>query len=143
MSKGAVLAIDHGEKRTGFAFVDALRIHSAPLEVFHGPGSDNALVDHVTGLLTDRDIDTVVVGYPLHADKTVSDRARVVDAFIARLAERFPKLRIVRQDEYLSTKAAEDLLAEAGHFGAERKARRDSWSAWVILRDWLAAGEPD
>ena len=51
-------------------------------------------------------------------------------------------MAVTRQDERLSTKEAEALLRDAGHFGEERKARRDSWSALVILRDWIAAGEP-
>jgi RNase H-fold protein (predicted Holliday junction resolvase) len=34
------------------------------------------------------------------------------------------------------------LLKEAGHHGEDRKARKDSMSAVVILRDWIEAGEP-
>jgi hypothetical protein len=33
-------------------------------------------------------------------------------------------------------------LRESGHHGSERKARRDSWSALVLLRDWIDSGEP-
>ena len=37
-SKGGVLAIDHGTKRTGFAATDALHIATFALDTFHGAG---------------------------------------------------------------------------------------------------------
>jgi len=48
----------------------------------------------------------------------------------------------VFHDERLSTKSAEELLRETDLSPEERRARRDSISALVILRDWIAAGEP-
>jgi putative Holliday junction resolvase len=139
---GSAIAIDHGEKRTGFAVADALRILTQPIGTWHGPGDGDGLLDHIAGLLAERDVSTLVIGYPYNMDGTEGSRAKQVNAFIEALRARFPEVAIAKQDERLSTKEAESLLAEAGHFGDERKARRDSWSALVILRDWLAAGEP-
>lgn len=138
----SALAIDHGEKRTGFAVADPTRIVTQPLDVYHGPGSSTGLLDHVQGLLDDRSVDTFVVGYPYNMDGTLGGRSKSVEAFIATLQARFPMMAIIRQDERLSTKEAEELLREAGYHGKERKARKDSWSALVILRDWIGAGEP-
>ena len=138
--KRPVLAIDHGTKRTGFAVVDALRIAITPLETAHATGE--ALLRHITKLLDERDISHFVVGYPLNMDGTPGPRAADVDAFIAALRAKFPKVHIARQDERLSTKEAEARLVEAGLTGAARKARKDSWSAAVLLEDWLRAGEP-
>lgn len=141
-ARGSVIGIDHGEKRTGFAVVDALRIAIEPLDVHHGPGDGDALIDEVAQLIDERTVECLVVGYPYNMDGSAGPRAAAVDAFIARLERRFPHLAIVRRDERLSTKEAEDELRQAGHHGAARKARRDSWSARVILRDWIRAGEP-
>ncbi|MCP3917018.1 MAG: Holliday junction resolvase RuvX [bacterium] len=140
--RASVLAIDHGEKRTGFAVADALRIGVEPLGVHHGAGDGEELLDYVERLMHDRDVECIVVGYPFNMDGTSGPRTKAVDAFLARLAERLPGVPLVRRDERLSTKEAEDALREAGHHGKERKARRDSWSAMVILRDWIRAGEP-
>ena len=137
-----VLAIDHGSKRSGFAAADALRIAVRPLETWEGPGDADALVDHVAELLEERDVDTVLVGFPFNMDGTAGPRAADVNAFLARLRARFPGLRVVAQDERLSTKEAEELLRAEGYDWRERKRLRDSWSALVILRDWIAAGEP-
>jgi putative Holliday junction resolvase len=65
-----------------------------------------------------------------------------VRRFAARLGARFPGLGLVLWDERLTTKAAEELLREAGFSGRRAKARKDSWSALVLLRDWLESGEP-
>lgn len=139
---GAVLAIDQGTKRTGFAVADALRITAQALDVWEAGVAKHTLLDHVAGLLEDRSVGTIVVGLPLNMDGSEGGRALEVRGFVRALGIRFPDVEIVTYDERLTTKAAEDLLREAGHHGQARKNRRDSWSALVILRDWIASGEP-
>ena len=139
---GAALGIDHGDKRTGFAFADAARILCKPLDVHHGPEASEALLDAVGVHVDELSIEVLVIGYPLQMDGSPGGRAQKVDGFIERLKQRFPSLPCVKQDERLTTKEAEDRLREAGFHGPERKARRDSWSAWILLEDWIRAGEP-
>lgn len=141
-ARRGVLAIDHGTTRTGFAAADPLRIAVAPIDPWRGAGDSQALLEHVAELLRERDVDTFLVGFPFNMDGSIGPRAREVQAFMERLRARFPDVRVVAQDERLSTKAAEDLLREAGHDWRARKELRDSWSALVVLRDWIAAGEP-
>lgn len=141
-ARGGVLAIDHGTKRSGFAAVDALRIAAVPLDAYHGPGDGPGLLSHVADLLAERTVGVLLVGLPRHADGGEGARAAEVRAFAARLAARFPGQAVVLHDEHLTTKAAEELLREAGTRRADWKGRRDSLSALVLLRDWLAAGEP-
>lgn len=140
--KGGVLAIDHGTKRTGFAASDALRLGVFALDTFHGDGAGDALLAHVAKLLDERTIATFLVGFPYDTDGKEGGRALDVRAFCVRLQARFGGVEIVHYDERLTTKAAEDMLREAGHHGQDRKARRDSWSALVLLRDWIDSGEP-
>lgn len=140
--RGGVLAIDHGTKRTGFAVVDALRIASHALDPFHGPGDGEELMKFIAKLLDERDVRTFLVGMPFNMDGTTGPRAASVKQFTQRLAQRFPRVAIVAYDERLTTKAAEELLRESGHHGKEARARRDSWSALVLLRDWIESGEP-
>jgi putative holliday junction resolvase len=137
--KGAI-AIDHGTKRTGFAATDAARLLVSPLHAV--TGGDAEALAALAALLDERDVSHVVVGYPFNMDGTKGGRAAEVERFIDALAARFPGLVVVRQDERLSTKEAEERLKDAGHFGDARKARKDAWSAMVLLEDWIAAGEP-
>lgn len=139
---GGVLAIDHGTKRTGFAVTDALRLSVFALDPYHGDGAGAGLLEHVSKECAERTIATFLVGFPYDATGGEGGRALDVRAFTDRLRARFPTVEIVHYDERLTTKAAEDLLRESGHHGSERKARRDSWSALVLLRDWIDAGEP-
>jgi putative Holliday junction resolvase len=139
---GAVIAVDHGEKKSGFAVADALRIVVAPLEQVTLAGDGDALLDHIGAMCEERAVETFLVGMPLNMDGTLGGRAKSVQAFIARLRARFTHIDVVAWDERLTTKEAESLLRDAGYSGREAKARRDSWSALVLLRDWLASGEP-
>jgi putative Holliday junction resolvase len=129
-------------KRSGFAAVDPARIAPVPLEAWRGPGGEAELIDHIARLLQERDIGTLLLGFPLDMDGGEGRRAGEVREFARHLEARFPGCEIVFQDERLSTKAAEELLRETDLSPRERRARRDSISALVILRDWLAAGEP-
>lgn len=138
-----VLALDHGTKRTGLACTDALRITSTPLEAFQGPGDSPALFTALQRVLDERDIDTFLVGWPCNMDGTAGPRALDVERFAAALAAKFPRQRVLLHDERLTTKAAEERLRELGMRGKDAKARRDSWSALVLLEDWVRSGEPD
>jgi putative Holliday junction resolvase len=140
--KAGVLAIDHGAKRAGFAVVDPLRIAAHALDGWRGRGGEPALFEHIEKLLSERDVSTLLLGLPLDMDGGEGPRAAEVRAFAARLAARFPELEIVLYDERLTTKAAEEMLRGMDLGRGERRARRDSFSALVILKDWLASGEP-
>jgi putative Holliday junction resolvase len=141
MKRGAI-AIDHGTRRTGFAVADPLRITAVPLATWRGAGDAPELLEHIDGLLAERDVGTLVVGLPLDMDGGEGPRAAEVRVFALRLARRFPALEVVTWDERLTTKEAEALMSEAGVARRDRRAERDAWSALVILRDWIASGEP-
>ena len=140
--KAAVLAVDHGTKKTGFASTDALRTAEWPLDCWRGPGDGEELLDHIAELVQERSARTLLVGLPLNMDGTESGRSKDVRGFIERASARLPQVEVVAYDERLTTREAEDLLHEAGFHGEERKERLDSWSALVLLRDWLETGEP-
>lgn len=140
-----VLAIDPGERKTGFAVTDAMRIAFEPLPAFRVQRPDAAkeeLLDHVAALLDERTISVVLVGLPLHMSGEESERARTVRAWTEQLSTRFPGLEVVTYDERLTTKEAESRLREAGYRGRQIAQRKDSWSALVLLEDWVRSGEP-
>lgn len=141
-SKAAVLAVDHGTKKTGFASTDALRTAEWPLDCWHGPGDSDDLITHIGELVEERSAGTVLVGLPLNMDTTEGGRAKEVRVFIERVRARLDGVLVLAWDERLTTRSAEDLLHEAGFHGDDMKSRRDSWSALVLLRDWIETGEP-
>ena len=136
---GGVLAIDYGEKKCGFASTDALHVAREPLGTVRHEGREETLLAHIQRLLAERDVSLVLVGLPLHADGTSGERARATLAFAERLRARFPGLDVRTWDERLTTKEAESRLRALGRRGREIAAERDSWSALVLLEDWLAS----
>lgn len=140
--RACALAIDHGSKKTGFAVADPLRITTTLLPTCRAAGDAPELLEHVARLLEEREVSHFVLGLPLNMDGSESPRAAEVRAFAARLAQRFPAVRIAFVDERLSTKEAEDVMRREGKRGAEARALRDGYSALVLLHDWVAAGEP-
>jgi putative Holliday junction resolvase len=136
------LAIDHGTKRTGFAYADVLRISLNALEPFRGPGDAPALLEHLARLCAERSVATLVVGMPFNMDGSEGPRAAEVRAFGERLRARFPHMAIEFVDERLSTKEAEELLRESGLHGEKARVLRDSFSALVVLRDWVSTEKP-
>ncbi|HVS17699.1 MAG TPA: Holliday junction resolvase RuvX [Planctomycetota bacterium] len=136
-ARGGTLAIDHGERHTGFAFADALGITQTPLATYHGPGGGTELLEHVAQVLEERDVGTFVVGLPLNADGSEGPRCVAVRAFAARLAERFPRRALAFVDEHLTSKEAEARLSELGRGGRAGRAERDAYSALILLEDFL------
>ena len=100
------------------------------------------MVEHIAALVEERSAGTVLVGLPLNMDTTEGGRAKEVRVFIERVRARMSGVAVIAWDERLTTRSAEDLLHEAGFHGDDLKARRDSWSALVLLRDWIETGEP-
>ena len=116
---GGVLAIDFGDRKSGFASVDALRIAPQALDPQRIAGDAPELLSHIEALLAERSIDTLLVGLPLHADGSAGERAQATRAFARRLQQHFPRLSVQLHDEHLTTKEAEGRLHAAGHRGRE------------------------
>lgn len=135
-----VLAIDPGTRKCGYAVADRLRIalHALPGR----RGDDGDQVEHVARLLDEREVSVLLVGIALQPDGTHGARAQDTESLVGRLRQRFPELEVVTYDERLTTREAESRLRELGHRGARLKELRDSWSALVLLEDWVRSGEP-
>ena len=105
---GGVLAIDLGERKSGFATADPLRVALEPLDGLRANEGSAELLDHVARLLEERSVSTLLVGVPVHPDTRRSLASR---EFVARLVRRFPGLEVCTHDERLTTKEAEARLA--------------------------------
>ena len=139
MSLGAALAIDHGTVKTGFAVCDALRISVQPLTTVRADGHGDELLGYIADLMAEREIRTFVLGLPLNMDGSEGPRAADVRRFAERLCARFPNVELAWIDERLTTVEADERLRKAGYHWKQAKPLRDSWSAVVLLEDWLTS----
>jgi putative Holliday junction resolvase len=135
-----VLAVDHGDARTGLAATDWTGTIQVPLPRIEARG-DEATAAAILEVVRERDTELVVVGMPLAADGTAGPRAQRTAAFVERLRAVLP-CPVQTVDESGSTDEAHELLKAGGLKAARRKLVADSIAALVILQRWRAANRP-
>ncbi len=133
------LGIDHGDRRIGIAISDESKTLARPLTVIQASG--RAALDAVVELVNkaideDGSLDLIVVGLPRRLDGTAHDRTAGVAEFVRELSTRTP-IRIVTEDERLSSVEAESRLALFKKDWRTRKRLLDAAAAAVILQDYL------
>jgi len=128
------LGIDWGEKRIGLAFADEVGV-AVPLPATV-QASKKERLRHIEGVIADRKVRAIVVGYPLNMDGSAGFKAREVDAFVDYIEKRF-RLPVHRVDERLTSHCVEQGF-EGGRRKPDRKSGEiDSRSAALILQDFL------
>ena len=143
-----VLGIDYGTRRVGLALSDASGTLASPWRLVERPVSDTetlrVIADIVHTLHHDDDgLAAVVVGWPRRLDGTPTHQTAAVEAF-SRALERHTGLRVMLQDERLSSHAADERLAASGvRDWRARKRRLDAAAAAVILQDFLDSRRTD
>lgn len=133
------LAIDLGDKRTGFASGDDVVGIVQPLAVVEAPTRALQLKASLK-MIDEFGPNRLVIGMPFNMDGSEGPRAKLVREFAAELRAQlppFPRIEIAFQDERLSSFAAEQRLSRTGRTHGEKKALRDALAACAILEDYL------
>jgi putative Holliday junction resolvase len=135
------LGIDYGQRRIGLALSDATGLLARPWTVVPRQGNPTqvaaALASIIGELSTDDDgLAGVILGLPRKLDGGPTDLTAVVQAIAASLAESVA-VPLVLQDERLSSREAESLLARRLKDWRDRKSLLDAAAAAVILQDYL------
>jgi len=130
-----ILAIDYGTKRIGIAVTDPLQIIANGLDTV----STEKVFEFLKGYLKMEEVETIVVGEPMHLDGTPAQIAPQVEAFKKKLRELFPAVKVVSQDERFTSEDAKRIILQSG---AKKKKRRDKAlvdkiSAVLILQEYL------
>ena len=139
-----VLGIDYGARRVGLALSDATGTLASPWRLLERPPSEaetlRVLAEVVDALRRDDDgLAAVVVGWPRRLDGSPTHQTALVEAF-GRGLEARTGLRVVLQDERLSSHEADERLAERGDRDRrDRKRKLDTAAAAIILQDYLDA----
>ncbi|HKE16260.1 MAG TPA: Holliday junction resolvase RuvX [Kofleriaceae bacterium] len=133
------MGLDVGSKTIGVAISDELGIAANPITTLsrRGTAADAA---EVASLAARREVEAVVVGWPLELSGLVGPRARRVQVFIDALRAALPgAVGIHTWDERFSTVAAERVLLEADLSRRKRRQVVDRQAAAYILQGWLDA----
>ena len=130
-----ILGLDVGEKRIGVAVAYPDGIVVRPLVAINRSSiSDD--IDKVVSLISEYNVELVVVGLPISLNGKLSHQARSVKEFTRSLTDASP-VRVKSHDERFSTVEANRLLIDAGRKPSRNKGLLDSASAAVILQSYL------
>jgi putative Holliday junction resolvase len=132
-----ILGLDYGSRRIGAALSDELGITAQGIGTIVRKNREADLAA-IADFIKRFGVERIVVGYPLRLDGSEQIQCEKVNSFIKRLKTHF-SLPIIRWDESLSTKEADEILRERGIKPEERKKIVDRVAASLILQRYLDA----
>ena len=139
-TKGKLLGVDFGDKRTGLAISNDMRTLASGITQISVGGMQKTAAA-VAQVAKDRAVVGVVVGLPVNMDGSHGPRAQHAEKFAGLLREALTALEVeipvVMQDERMTTMAASRYLNETDTRGAKRKNVIDTLSAEIILQNAL------
>lgn len=136
-----VLGIDYGRRRIGLALSDVTGLLARPWKTITtrdgAPGAAGDLAREIALLRQEADgLGAVVLGLPRRLSGEPNAETPLVEAIAARLGALID-LPIVLQDERLTSREAEALLARHEKDWRKRKPLLDAAAAAIILQDYL------
>ena len=139
-TKGKLLGVDFGDKRTGLAISNDMRTLASGITQISVGGMQKTAAA-VAQVAKDRAVVGVVVGLPVNMDGSHGPRAQHAEKFAGLLREALTALSVeipvVMQDERMTTMAASRYLNETDTRGSKRKGVIDTLSAEIILQNAL------
>ncbi|MFV0597522.1 Holliday junction resolvase RuvX [Shewanella sp.] len=135
MNAKTVLGFDFGTKSIGVAVGQQITASATPLLSLKAvDGIPNW--DEIGKLIKEWQPDLVIVGLPLNMDGTEQEMTHRARKFANRLNAKFG-VKIVTQDERLTTTDAKARLFELGGFKALTKGQVDAVSAVLIVESYF------
>ena len=130
------LGIDLGSKRIGVATSDRSGTIATPLTVLQRTGSREADYRAIANLVTEYEIECVVVGLPLHMNGTLGDAATSAITEVEQLTSVL-SVPVLTCDERRTTVTADSILMEQSMNAQDRRKVIDKVAAAVMLQSWL------
>ena len=131
-----LIAIDIGTVRIGMAIADPDTNIAMPLTTIHIRHSDDPYRE-IADIIAQHGSTRIVVGWPLELDGSEGAAIKRTKAFLQRLKAVAPNIKIARQDERLSSVAAENALQAMQTTGSPKKNKVDAIAASLILQMFL------
>ena len=137
------LGVDYGRKRIGLALSDATGLLARPWKTIARTGSPPqvaaALAREAAALAFEPDgLASIVIGWPRRLSGEPTEQTAAVEALAAHLRQ-LSDISVVLQDERLTSREAESILAATEKDWRKRKPLVDATAAAVILQDYLDA----
>jgi putative Holliday junction resolvase len=127
---GRILALDHGNVRTGVAVTDELRTIARPHGVVEKASSSEGMAT-IHGLVGEFKAELVIVGLPLSLDGTEGIQAQRARSFAARLRRVVAPVPVELMDERFTSKLADQTTRDGS------QTQRDALAACHLLQSYL------
>ncbi len=130
-----LVGLDVGDKTIGISISDPMRIIAQGLTTLKRTelGSD---IDSVINLLKGYEVEAIIVGMPKNMNDTIGKQAQRVMNFANRLGDK-SGIKIIYEDERLTTVSANKVLIESKVRRENRKKYVDKIAACHILQTYL------
>ena len=137
---GRIAGIDLGEKRVGFALSDESHFLASAKEVVTLVGPEQA-ANVIEAFCRQHQVERIVMGLPINMDGSRGPAVKKVEEVAEKLRQRM-SIPVDYWDERLTTKAAHDVLIEAGTRREKRRELVDKVAAQIILQGYLDSRNP-
>lgn len=131
------LGLDLGTRSLGISISDTTKTVATTYGTVHFEEKDyDKAICELATILDEEPIEKVVLGYPKNMNGSIGPRALETEEFKKRLEDTF-NVKVVLQDERLSTKEASSYMIKADVSRKKRKMKIDSLAANIILQTYL------
>ena len=131
-----VMGLDIGTKRIGIALSDFLLLTAQPLETISREPETKA-VEKIVDICAQNNVEKIVAGLPKNMNGTIGAQAQDCENFVNLLKIKIPDMEIIFEDERLTSRQAENILALQGKKYTKNKGLVDLKSACIILQQYL------
>ena len=132
-----IMGIDYGAARVGIALSDELQITAQGLETINFNGNDKKLLARIDEIISQYNIETIVVGMPLLLNGDRAQRAQITEKFVHKLKCKYNKIKIDTIDERLTTVEAHKTMNDLEINKKKKKGLVDTISAVYILETYM------
>lgn len=131
-----IMGLDVGTKRIGIALSDFLLLTAQPCKTINREPEKTA-VDNISKLCKENNVTKIIIGLPKNMNGTVGKQAKDCENFANLLKINIPQCEIIFEDERLTSRQAENILAMQGKKYTKNKGLVDLKSACIILQQYL------
>ncbi len=133
-----ILGLDYGSRTVGVAVSDPLGMTAQGLETItrREESKLRRTLARIETLISEYEIEMIVLGYPINMDDSVGERAKKTEIFRDMLVKR-TGLPVALWDERLTTVEANDILIQSGVRRENRKKVIDKIAAVLILESYM------
>ena len=129
------LGLDIGDKRIGVALSDPQGILASPFTIINRK-DDRLDIEAITGIISQKQVEQIIVGLPRSMDGSIGKQAEKVKAFTQKLCEH-TDVPVQFRDERLTTVSAKRLRQAVNRKKTREKVRHDAMAAALILQGYL------